>query len=138
MTDCDSLYEHLIAPRFNTIENKRLAIDLMSLRQQIWERDGERTQYVDHDSGDYPRWIDTSTMIADPLTKHMDCDRLKNTLATGILDLTPTEESLKTKERNRSLRKKQKEQQQAAKEEKLDAAEKEQDNVDSAVYEILE
>ena len=77
-------------------------------------------------------------MIADPLTKHMDYDRLKNTLATGILDLTPTEESLKTKEKNRSLRKKQKEQQQAAKEEKLDAAEKEQDNVDSAVYEILE
>ncbi len=40
MTDCDSLYEHLMSQRFNTIENKRLGIDLMALRQQIWERDG--------------------------------------------------------------------------------------------------
>ena len=35
MTDCDSLYEHLMSPRLNAIENKRLAIDLMALRQQI-------------------------------------------------------------------------------------------------------
>ena len=27
---------------------------------------------VEHDSGDFPRWIDTSTSIADPLTKHVD------------------------------------------------------------------
>ena len=43
MTHCDSLYEHMLAPRLNTIENKRLQIDLMALRQQIWERGGERT-----------------------------------------------------------------------------------------------
>ena len=43
MTHCDSLYEHLMSQRLNTIENKRLAIDLMALRQQIWERGGERT-----------------------------------------------------------------------------------------------
>ena len=59
MTDCDSLYEHLISQRLNAIENKRLAIDLMALRQQIWERNGERTLEVDHSCGDYPRWIDT-------------------------------------------------------------------------------
>ena len=105
ITDCDSLYEHLISPKFNSIDNKRLAIDLMALRQQVWERDGERTLYVDHSSGDYPRWIDTSTMIADPLTKAMACERLTNTLATGILDLRPTEESLAAKERNRIFRK---------------------------------
>eukprot|EP00974_Lingulodinium_polyedra_P097644 9465631-Lingulodinium_polyedra.AAC.1 len=32
-TDCDSLYEHLIAPMSNQIDNKRLAIDIMALRQ---------------------------------------------------------------------------------------------------------
>ena len=41
MTDCESLYEHLMSQRLNSIENKRLAIDLMALRQQIWERSGD-------------------------------------------------------------------------------------------------
>ena len=105
MTDCDSLYEHLVAPRFNSIENKRLAIDLMALRQQIWERGGERTQVVDHSSGDYPRWIDTSVMLADPLTKPMGAERLVETLRTGLFDMQPTEESSQTKIRNRAARK---------------------------------
>ena len=76
LTDCESLYEHLASPRLNAIENKRLAIDLMALRQQIWERDGERTFEVDHSCGDYPRWIDTSVVPADPLTKSMSSDVL--------------------------------------------------------------
>ena len=58
MTDCDSLYEHLMSQRLNSIVNKRLAIDLMALRQQIWEREGEAPLEVDHSCGDYPRWID--------------------------------------------------------------------------------
>ena len=53
MTDCDSLYEHL-RPRLNTIENKRLQIDLATLRQQIEERGGERTLEEDHSCGDCP------------------------------------------------------------------------------------
>jgi hypothetical protein len=105
MTDCESLYEHLISPKANTIDNKRLAIDLLYLRQLVWERNGERTQYIDHSSGDFPRWIDTSTMIADPLTKAMSCERLSKTMMTGILDLQPTAESLRIKERNRKARK---------------------------------
>ena len=105
MTDCDSLYEHLTTSKMNSIENKRLGIDLMALRQLVWERSGERTQYIDHDSGDYPRWIDTSTMVADPLTKAMNADRLANMLQTGVLDLTPTPESLFIKEKNKVVRK---------------------------------
>ena len=105
MTDCDSLYEHLIAPRLNTIENKRLQIDLMALRQQIWERGGERTLEIDHSRGDYPRWIDTSVMLADPSTKSMKPDRLVDTMTTGRFDLRPTAESLAIKERNRAARK---------------------------------
>ena len=38
-------------------------------------------------------WIDTSTMIADPLTKHMNSERLAQALASGYLDLEPTAKS---------------------------------------------
>jgi len=105
MTDCDSLYEHLMSQRLNAIENKRLAIDLMALRQQIWERDGERTLEIDHSCGDYPRWIDTSVMLADPLTKSMNGDRMVDTMMTGKFDMRPTAESLYIKEKNRASRK---------------------------------
>ena len=108
MTDCDSLYEHLMSQRFNSVENKRLAIDLMGLRQQIWERSGERTLEIDHSCGDYPRWIDTSTMIADPLTKAMTCERLSSTMMTGVFDMRPTPESLMIKAKNRVSRNKNK------------------------------
>ena len=102
MTDCESLYEHLMSQRLNSIENKRLAIDLKALRQYIWERNGDRTLEVDCSCGDYPRWIDTSVMLADPLTKAMKTDRLDETLRTGRFDLRPTAESLMIKERNRA------------------------------------
>ena len=105
MTDCESLYEHLMSQRFNAIDNKRLAIDLMALRQQIWERDGERTLEIDHSCGDYPRWIDTSVMLADPLTKAMGTERLDETMRTGVFDMRPTAESLMIKEKNRASRK---------------------------------
>ena len=53
LTDCDSLYEHLASPKTNTIQNKRLAIDLNLLRQMIWERDGDHIGEIDHSQGDY-------------------------------------------------------------------------------------
>ena len=109
MTDCDSLYEHLVSTKHNSVDNKRLNVDLMALRQLVWERGGERQEYVDHSRGDFPRWIDTSTMIADPLTKAMSCERLSKMLSTGILDLNPTEESLIIKAKNKLLRRKAKE-----------------------------
>ena len=77
----------------------------MALRQQIWEREGERTLEVDHSCGDYPRWIDTSVMLSDPLTKSMTSDTLVRTMMTGIFDMMPTPESLMIKEKNRASRK---------------------------------
>ena len=105
MTDCESLYQHLMSQRLNSIENKRLAIDLKALRQLVWERSGERTLEIDCSCGDYPRWIDTSVMLADPLTKSMKPDRLVDTMTTGKFDIRPTAESLAIKERNRAARK---------------------------------
>ena len=126
-TDCDSLYEHLISPKNNSVDNKRLAIDLMALRQYVWERNGERSQYIEHSCGDYPRWIDTSTMIADPLTKSMDPTRLVETLMTGKLDLRPTPESLAIKAKNRQLRKNKKENEKRAQEVKQKVVDEEQE-----------
>ena len=97
LNDCDSVYEHLVSPKLNTIDDTRLGIDLMALRQQVWERGGERTPEVDHSSGDYPGWIDTSTMPADPLTKAMQGERLTAIAMTGQLDLQPIAESLMIK-----------------------------------------
>ena len=94
----------MVSPSNKQVANKRLAIDLKSLRQQIWVRDGDRTEVVDHTSGDYPRWIDTSTMLADPLTKVMSSERLDGTMMTGLFDMRPTVESLAIKARNRQAR----------------------------------
>ena len=109
LTDCDSLYEHLVSPKMSSIQNKRLAIDLQALRQDIWSDDNDRMESLDITKGDDPRWIDTSTMIADPLTKAMKPDRLLNTMETGVLDLRPTPESLAIKEKSRKARQAKKE-----------------------------
>ena len=55
LTDCDSLYEHLISPSTKQVANKRLAIGLKAQRQSLWERVGERTDVVDSTSGDDTR-----------------------------------------------------------------------------------
>jgi hypothetical protein len=44
-------------------------------------------------------------MIADPLTKVTNADRMSKTFETGIFDIVPTAESLAIKERNRETRK---------------------------------
>ena len=43
-------------------------------------------------------------MLADPLTKTMDSERLDQTMMTGYMDLRPTKESMMIKERNRIWR----------------------------------
>ncbi len=40
VTDCDSLYEHLVSTNPGSVDDKRLGIDLAQMRQFIWERDG--------------------------------------------------------------------------------------------------
>ena len=55
VTDCDSLCEHRISPEAMHVDDNRLEIDLVGLRQYVWERDGERAEIADGSSGDYPR-----------------------------------------------------------------------------------
>ena len=101
-TDCESLFAHLISPIQNKhVDNKRLAIDLSLLKQLIWDNRDDSYEEVDGSKGDYPRWIDTSAMLPNCLTKTMTSCRLNETLSTGVFDMRPTEESLAIKAKNR-------------------------------------
>ena len=97
LTDCNSLYTYLNNPSTNGSEDKRLEIDLESLREPLWTySDGRPKDHLDEDRTDEVRWIDTSTMIVDPLTKNGGRgfeDRLVKTYTQGYFDLVPTAES---------------------------------------------
>ena len=91
-------------------EDKRLEIDIGSLRQHLWEDSkGEPLDAILNQWPDKCRWIDTSTMLADPLTKLMQADRLEDFLYTGKMDLQPIPESLHSKLMKQAGRKKAKE-----------------------------
>ena len=57
----------------------------------IWEDlNGRPKDDLKEQQFDKIRWIDTSTMLADPLTKIMNADRLVTSLDRNRVDLTPT------------------------------------------------
>ena len=97
MTDCESLHSYVNNPSPAGCEDKRLEIDLEGLREYVWEYpDGTLKDYIHEDQHDKIRWIDTSTMICDPLTKAGPkgfAERLTNCMQTGLLSLEPTAES---------------------------------------------
>ena len=71
-TDCESLHSYLINPVAAGCEDKRLEIDLLDLRQLLWEdHHGNPKDSMQENQTDKILWIDTSTMLADPLTKAM-------------------------------------------------------------------
>ena len=79
-------------------EDKRLEVDLEGLRQLLWEnRDGSLKEQLEDNQQDKVRWIDTSTMIADPVTKLMKPTRLIKCLQSGVLSLEPTKEAQMSK-----------------------------------------
>ena len=108
--DCECLLAHLISSNTKQVDNKHLAIDLSALEQLIWDNRDDCDEELDGSKGDYHRWIDTSAMLSDCLTKTMNSGRLNETLSTGICDMTLTEESLAIKAQNRKLRASKKEQ----------------------------
>ena len=97
MTDCESLHSYLTNPAAAGTEDKRLEIDLEGLREYLWEYpDGTLKDYIHEDQHDKVRWIDTSTMIADPLTMSGPkgfAQRLLDCISSGNLSLEPTVES---------------------------------------------
>ena len=95
--DCASLLAPLIFPNTKQVDNERLAIDWSALKQLIWDNRDDCDEDVDGSKGDYPRWIDTSAMLSDCLTKTMTSCLLNETLSTGTFDMRPTEQSLAIK-----------------------------------------
>ena len=108
MTDCQSLHDYLNNPSAAGTEDKRLEIDLEGLREYVWENpDGSLKDYITEDQHDKIRWIDTSTMLCDPLTKAGSkgfADRLTDCMKTGEFSLEPTTESQMKKLRQQKLR----------------------------------
>ena len=110
MTDCQSLHDYLVNPAAAGCEDKRLEIDLQGLREYLWEyADGSLKDYIVEDQHDKIRWIDTSVMLCDPLTKAGAkgfADRLQETMTTGNLSLEPTVESQMKKLKTQKARQK--------------------------------
>ena len=108
LTDCESLYSYLTNPVNSGTEDKRLEIDLQSLRDSLWENpDGSLKDSITEAQHDKPRWVDTSAMVADPLTKFGNehfAQRLVSTMETGWLDLDATVSSQLRKMRQQKLR----------------------------------
>ena len=93
--DCNSLNDHLRNPMFTKCGDKSLSIDLAALRQMVWlTPDGELREEIGSEQPDMVRWVDTSCMVADYLTKRMRSDRLSECLRSCWLDLIPTDESV--------------------------------------------
>ena len=95
VTDCQSLHDHLKNPTFTAVQDKRLSIDLSALRQLIWadSRDGEPRDELTLDLPDQIRWVDTSRMLADTLTKWMSGELLRDAQRRGYFTFEPTAES---------------------------------------------
>ena len=108
LSDCESLVSHLKNPKNERLENVRLSIDIQGLKQMLWEKsDGTNLdELLPEDVAENAvRWIDTSCMVVDCLTKRMKPDVLLKLMKVGRLNLKPTPESQLLKLRKQKLRK---------------------------------
>ena len=114
LTDCKSLEETLQNPKCAKHSDKRLSIEIASLRQDLWRQKGQETgdpfeedyKPKDADLTDKVRWIDTDVMVADPLTKVMEPVKLVHVLETNELDVEqPLDSVLKKRAKQLQRRK---------------------------------
>ena len=114
MTDCKSLEEALQNPKCAEHSDKRLSIEIASLRQDLWRKKGDETGDLyeedckpkDKDLADKVRWIDTDVMVADPLTTLMEPTKLVHVLETNALDIEhPLDSILKKRAKQLQRRK---------------------------------
>jgi len=94
-TDCRSLDEYVNQSGMHSVSDKRLAIDLTGIRQQIWRRQGEETgdplitDRLPLDASTRLHWVNTEKMAADCLTKSMRPKSLTAVMSGQWIDLTP-------------------------------------------------
>ena len=94
-------------PRTERLENVRLSIDIQSLKQVLWEKsDGTcLDELITAKAAENAvKWIDTSCMICDCLTKRMNPKVLLDLMDAGQLNLVPTIESQMQKLRKQKQR----------------------------------
>ena len=113
-TDCKSLEETLKNPKCSKHSDKRLSIEIASLRQDLWRKKGEEAgdpyeeDYRPSDEflTDTVRWIDTDVMVADPLTKVMEPTKLVHVMETNELDVKQPIDSIVKKRAKQLQRRK--------------------------------
>jgi len=102
-TDCRSVRDSLVRPVMTKMADKRLSIEFNCLRQNLWREVGEEVgnptlrDEIPLNATDTVRWIDTDVMLADPLTKSMDADKLNQFLISNTWDLSQPVESVQKK-----------------------------------------
>ena len=111
LSDCNALVSHVLNPKDEKLENTRLSLDIAMIKQRLWtDPDGESYEDLPITTAqelyeknkplinNIVRWIDTSAMVVDCMTKRMKADTMYRVM-DGVLDLTPTPESILCKSR---------------------------------------
>ena len=95
VTDCKSLYDHLIAQSSPTLEDRRTSIDIVILRDSISRMKA------------HIRWIPTDRMLADSLTKESPeaFDLVRACLRTARYQISPEALVLERRAQERDRRK---------------------------------
>ena len=97
LTDCRSLADHLQSSSGGEVTDKRLAIDLTSLRQDVWRAAGETagnpaySEKLPNTGTTVVKWIATKSMVADALTKPMKTEQLDELTSRGTLQVLYTQ-----------------------------------------------
>eukprot|EP00435_Cladocopium_sp_Y103_P037025 s254_g9.t1 len=95
-SDCRSFIDYMSATTPGSITDKRMAIDMTALRQELWRADGEEigdpssSPKMPIDGKDQLIWICTADMLSDQLTKSMRWDAIRNLCTSGCFPVTVT------------------------------------------------
>ena len=98
-TDCRSLEESVNQAGLGSVNDKRLAIDLTGIRQQVWRQKKEETgdplltDRIPEDGTTRLFWVNTEKMAADSLAKSMKPKSLEGVMFGCTVDLTPEKDN---------------------------------------------
>ena len=94
LTDCRSLVDFMGSMGGSQISDKRLAIDLTTLRAELWRPKGHlmgdpaSQDGMPEEACDQMHWISTKDMVSDGLTKSMKWDAIRKVLDQGVWKLS--------------------------------------------------
>eukprot|EP00435_Cladocopium_sp_Y103_P055379 s404_g18.t1 len=93
-SDCRSFIDYMSGTTPGSITDKRMAIDMTALRQELWRGVGEEigdpsaSPYMPAEANDQLWWICTADMLSDELTKSMRWDSVRSLCDTGYFPLS--------------------------------------------------